>query len=183
MNISEILAKLSTATVKTLADARAFLAEAINGLSAAVDQLKIAAEEVATLKAAIVAKDADLAAAQLNINELAAKLSTAEEQAATAVSGTISVLSSSGIKVDKLEPEPLKAALKARVESEAQTLLAARGIKPLPEEPRATTDLAEPALNTDAAILAKYESMPAGPERIAFLDQHRDAIWRGQTAR
>lgn len=183
MNFAEIIETLRSASAKTLTEAKALLSRAADALAASVGQLAEANTALETARQQLSAKAEELTAAQSRITELTASLNAAQETAATAVSGVIAQLAAAGVKVDKLEPEPLQAALKARIEGEAQTLLAARGIKPLPEQLRSAADPAAGSPSSDAQILATYEKMPAGPERIAFLEKHKDTIWRAQSGR
>lgn len=175
MKFTELLAKLGATTAKTLNEARELLTEATAGLAAAVEQIATLTSQASASEQARSALESQLTMANGKITELTTELASVQ-------TGVIAQLAAVGIKVEKLEPEPLKAALAARIESEAQVLLAARGIKPLPEQIKPSGEI-DAALSTDAAILAQYESMPPGEERVAFLTKHEAAIWRAHGAR
>lgn len=88
-------------------------------------------------------------------------------------------LSEAGVKVEKLDGASIKTALTAKIESEAQTLLASRGMKPLPET---ITKPEAKDLKTDEQIEAAYLSMkPGSAESVAFVETHREALWRIQS--
>lgn len=178
MNLSEILAKLGSATVKTLADAKAYLAEAGDGLTVAAAQIGELETKLSSVNTQL---SESIAAHGKTSEELAtvrADLATAQEDAATAVTGTIATLAQAGIKVDKLDPESLKSAIHARAEAIGHELLAARGMKPLPEAIKQPGEI-EAKLSTDAEIMAAYEALPLNdPGRADFYKQHEAAIWR-----
>lgn len=182
MNFSELLTKLGNTAVTTLAAAKSALAEAVAGLTAAVAQIGELETKLSSVNTQLAESIAAHGKTSEELATVRADLATAQEQAGTAVSGTISILAQAGIKVDKLEPEALKTAAHARAEALGHELLAARGMKPLPEEVKKSGEV-EAKLSTDKEILGAYEAMPAGPERIAYLEKHEKAIWAAQTAR
>lgn len=177
MNFTEILARLGSVTVKTLSDARAMLAESVAALSAAVADLQAKSEALVSAQSELVQIKATHEQVVSELASVKQDLAAATERAAVAEGGTLAVLAESGIKIAKLEAPALKSALASRIEGEAQTLLAARGIKPLPEKLNSGAEI-EANLSSEAQILAAYEAMPAGPERIAFYSKHEAAIWR-----
>jgi len=92
-------------------------------------------------------------------------------------------LAASGVKVDKIDADTIKAALAAKISSEAQSFLAARGMKPLPEQVK-ESEAASKKPVTDDEIAAAYLALKAGSnESISFLEEHRDAIWRSHTGK
>ena len=114
-----------------------------------------------------------------------AKTAKATAEAALAArDGVItSTLAEAGIKVEKLEAATIKTALKSRIESEAQTLLAARGIKPLPEKLSNGTEI-NANLETDEQVAEAYLQMkPGSAESVAFVEKHKEALWRIQSKR
>ncbi len=183
MNFKEILEKLGACAVKTLTEAKALIAEAHTSFVALVADYEAKSSALVTAQQEITTLNATVAELNGKVTDLAASLATETERANTAVTGTITVLGSAGIKVTKLEPAELKAAATTRAEALGHELLAARGIKPLPEQLKAADEAIEANLSTDAGKLEAYLSMPAGPDRVAFLEKHKDAIWRAQTKR
>lgn len=154
------------------------LAEQKQALTA---ELSTKLTEAETQLAAAIKAKSEIEASLNSANNLVTELKT---ELAGVQTGVIAQLAAVGVKVDKLEPEPLKAALKSRIEGEAQCLLAARGIKPLPESLKPAEEAVAANLSTDAGILAAYlEHKPGSPESIAFSEKHRDALWRAQSAR
>lgn len=182
MNFSEILAKLGSATVKTLTEAKALLVEAHAAFAALVTDFEAKAAALVTAEQELSRLNATVTELNGKVAELTANLAVESERADTAVAGTISVLGSAGIVVSKLEVSELKAAASARAEALGHELLAARGIKPLPEQLKPASEVVGANLSTDEGILAAYLEMPAGPDRIAFLQKHNAAIWRAQSA-
>ncbi len=107
----------------------------------------------------------------------------AETALATKESELVATLAAVGVKVEKTDSATLKTALTARIESEAQTLLAARGIKPLPAQVKDGHEI-EAKLETDDQIRDAYLAMQHGSkESVAFLEKHKDAIWRAHTGK
>jgi uncharacterized phage infection (PIP) family protein YhgE len=178
MNFQEILAKLGVAAASTLTDARALLLEATTALGTAASELTAAQATITTLQESVTALNLSLDAAKQEMATHAADLSAAQETAATAVTSTLSALAAAGLKVEKLEPDAIKAAAHARAEALGHELLAARGIKPLPEQIKAAGDVVEAHLSSDDGILTAYEAMPTGPARVEFYAKHEAAIWR-----
>lgn len=116
-----------------------------------------------------------------------ATANTAKTEAVTALAARDTTLTATlaevGVKVAKLDGPTIKAALTARIESEAQVLLAARGIKPLPEKIKDGTQI-DAKLETDEQIATAYMALPHGTaESVAFLEKYKDAIWRSHTRR
>jgi uncharacterized phage infection (PIP) family protein YhgE len=184
MNFKELLEKLGASAVKTLTDAKALLAEAHTAFSALVLDFEAKATALVTAQEQITALNATVAELNGKVQELTASLATETERANTAVTGTIQVLGSAGIVVTKLEVGEIKQAATARAEAIGHELLAARGIKPLPEQLKPADEALDANLSTDAGILAAYmELKPGSPESIAFSEKHRDALWRAQSAR
>jgi uncharacterized protein YoxC len=183
MNFKELLEKLGATAVKTLTEAKALIAEAhasfvtlVADYEAKSSALVTAQQEIATLNATVTEINGKVA-------DLSANLASATEQANSAIAGTITVLGSAGIVVTNLEAGEIKKAVCARAEAIGHELLAARGIKPLPEQLKSADEVLEANLSTDAGKLEAYLAMPAGPERVAFLEKHNAAIWRAQTGK
>lgn len=134
---------------------------------------------------AVSARETALNATHMTALEtLATSHATALTTAATAKdTELLGYLASVGIRVAKFDKTTVEAGLKAHAEARGQELLAARGIKPLPEK------LADPAeatatLTTDAQIAEAYLKLKTGSaESIAFVEQHREALWRHNSAR
>jgi hypothetical protein len=125
--------------------------------------------------------DAKLADAVKASAELTAKLATAEAALTARDAELIATLAAVGIKMDKFEAPALQAALDARISDKAQSFLAERGTKPLPEKLNNETVI--DANLSDQAIYDKYAAMKVGPERVAFLSANSDAIWRANGAK
>lgn len=140
-------------------------------------------------KAALDTVTAQLAEANAAKGDVEAKLAEASAaktvaEAALAARDTsiIATLATAGVKVEKFEPVSLKAALDSRISTEAQSFLAARGIKPLPDVIKKTGEEIDAALSTDEQKVSAYLKLAHGSaESIAFLDKHKDAIWRAHT--
>ncbi len=182
MNFKEILEKLGASAVKTLTDAKALLSEATAALATCFADLESKSAALVTANEEIARLNATVTELNGKVTELSANLAAETERANTTVTGTITVLGSAGITVTKLETAQIKSAAQKHAEEISHNLLAARGIKPLPEVLKNPAEI-EANLSTDEGILDAYLAMPAGPERIAFLEKHEAAIWRANTKR
>lgn len=178
MDFRAFLATLSAALPKSLSDAKQILSDAAVALTAAIAELDLkitalsqAERDLATARADLEARKGELATATQTIETLRGEVASVNATA-------MSALSAAGIKAEKFEVESIKAAAAARAETLSHELLAARGLKPLPENVKESGSAPDAALTTDEAIFAKYDSMPIGNARQDFLAQHRDAIWR-----
>jgi hypothetical protein len=184
MNFAEFLAKLGSAANKTLTDAKALLVECATHLTAAVARIGEVEAANTAFQSEITTLRASLLAAEASVTTLTGEKNSLTEQLAAQSAGVISVLATAGIKVEKLDPDAIKSAANARAETLGHELLAARGMKPLPEQLKPADEVEEKNdLSSDAKILAAYEAMPTGPERVAFLTKHEQAIWRAHTSR
>lgn len=182
MNFRDLIATLSAALPKSLADAKALIAQSASALTAAVAELDTKIAALATAEQATATANAALATAQASLATVTTDLQAAIERANTAETGVLSVLKSAGLTVEKLDPAAIKAAVSTRAETIGHELLAARGMKPLPEAIKSSE--VEAKLQTDDEIAAAYlEMKPGSPESIAFLEKHQAAIWRAHTTR
>jgi len=130
------------------------------------------------LSAKLTAAESAKADSDAKLAEVAAARTTAEAALAARDGEITATLASVGVKVEKFEPAALKAALESRISTEAQAFLAARGMKPLPEEVKKSVEV-EAKLSSDDQIGEAYLALkPGSPESIAFLQKHNDAIWR-----
>lgn len=177
MTIQETIAKLAGAPVKTLTDARAALAESVAGLTAAAAQIGELEARALAAELKLSDESAKLATSAADLVSVNAKLTESTEAFSAVTTMTISALSDAGLKVEKLDADSIKSAAKSRAEAMGHELLAARGIKPLPEQIKVGENSAAAPL-TDSEILAAYEAMPVGPARVSFLAKHEAAIWR-----
>jgi len=200
MKFSAFLASLTAATFNTLAQGRDLVAQAVaqfqaigalfTAASLDADELlaggpdslkqKIEALNQAAVTSAIEAKAADLAAVHaaaidgLKTEHLAAMTKAIQ----TKESEALNCFEDVGVKLEKYDPAAARAGLQARAETLSHELLAARGMKPLPEK------IAEPAAaasapQTDEQIAAAYlEMKPGSAESIAFAEEHSEALWR-----
>lgn len=175
MNFSEFLAKLGSAAVKTLTDAKLLLGEASTQFASAIEHIAALDVKIEAFSNKINSLESDLTAAISEKDEAVAALAARD-------SVIVATLSEAGVKVEKFEPAALKAALSTRIESEAQTLLAARGMKPLPEQLKSPE--LEAKLETDAQVEEAYLALkPGTAESIAFVEKHREALWRINSAK
>lgn len=177
MNPKDFLATLSSALPKSLSDAKALLTQAaaqFTTLLAEVDAK--AAAHAADLQALSDAR-ATLATVQAELTTATGRVNELTSEIAAVHTGALATLASAGITAEKFDADSIKAAAAARAAALGHELLAARGIKPLPEQLKPAGEV-EAKLSTDAEVLTAYEAMPAGPERIAFYSKHQDAIWR-----
>ncbi len=181
MNFKEVLEKLGACAVKTLTDAKALVAEAHGALLACFQDLEAKSAALVTANEEIARLNATVTELNGKVTDLSANLAAETERANTAVTGTITVLGSAGITVTKLETAEIKSAAKKHAEEISHNLLAARGIKPLPEVLKDPATL-EANLSTDEGILAAYLALkPGTPESIAFSEKHSAALWRAQS--
>jgi hypothetical protein len=184
MNFTEFLAKLGSAVTKTLTDAKALLTEAHTMLAAAVAEIEAKASALSVAEASLITARAELATANANLVTANASITELTEKAATIETGTLAILKSAGLAVEKLDKEAITTATKKRAEALGHELLAARGIKPLPEQLNDALDTVATAdLSTDEKILAAYDALPLGtPAREQFFAKHEAAIWRAWKA-
>lgn len=181
MDFRAFLATLSAVLPKSLSDAKQILSDAAVALTAAIAELDLkitalsqAEKDLASARADLEARKGELATATQTIETLRGEVASVNATA-------MSALSAAGIKAEKFEVESIKAAASARAESLSHELLAARGLKPLPETLK--EDGAPGAPTGDAAIYDKWESMAVGPVRWEYYDKNKDAIWREQHRR
>lgn len=111
--------------------------------------------------------------------ELEARLETAQQAEQVAIS-TVETMTQAleGASIT-FNAETFSQDLTTVIETRAQDLLAASGLG------TAIAHVAEPQdpAGQDEAHLAKYESMPTGPKRLAYFAKHRAAIERAFAAR
>jgi len=178
MNFKEFLATLSAAAPKSLSEAKLLLGQAASHFTTLLADFdaKVAAhaadqQALSEARATLATVQVDLASATGRVTELTSELAAVH-------TGALATLASAGITVEKFDPEAIKAAAAARAEILGHELLAARGMKPLPEAIKQPVEV-EAKLSTDAEIMTAYEAMPLGaPERADFYKKHEAAIWR-----
>jgi hypothetical protein len=127
------------------------------------------------LSADLKAKEQALGEATAKLTDIEAKLTAAEASSKTAAD----LLSSIGFSVNATaddKPIDIKTSFASHVEKAAATLLAKDGRPPVEHiDPNAGKPEAKAS---DAELLAQYEKLPAGPDRLAFFAKHEQAIWR-----
>lgn len=201
MKFSAFLASITSATFNTLAQGRDLIAQAVAQFQAIgalfasasldADELlaggpdslkqKIEALNATAVDAAIAAKITELGTAHgitiaaLKTEHAAVILATINEKQAE----FLACFEAIGVKLDKYEVSAARAALHARAETLSHELLAARGMKPLPEQIKASDEQAETNPQSDEQLAAAYLAMkPGSPESIAFAEKHSEALWR-----
>lgn len=178
--MKDFLAILSAATPKSLSEAKLLLGQAASHFTTLLADFdaKVAAhaadqQALSEARATLATIQVDLASANGRVTELTSELASAH-------TGAIAALASAGIKVEKFEADSIKAAASARAEALGHELLAARGLKPLPEAvaaPEAATG-GKVDLSSPEKLLAHYETLALGsPERAAFFKANEQAIW------
>lgn len=181
MNFKEFLATLSAALPKSLSEAKLLLGQASTHFTALLADFDAKVAAHAADQQALTEARATLATVQAELTTATVRVTELTSEIAAVHTGALATLASAGITADKFDADSIKAAAAARAETLGHELLAARGMKPLPEV--VNSGEVEAKLSTDAEILAAYEAMPAGPVRLAFLDKHKAAIWAAHSAR
>lgn len=186
MTFQDLLSKVGFAP-KTLTEAREISADAKTSLEAVaalfaaaglnLDAMLEAGPE--SLKAHLdsISEAGDEAVARAV--ELEAQLETAQQAEQVAISTVETITTALGSQNITFNAETFGADLSARINAQAQELLAASG---LPAPVAHVSDPQDPAA-ADEAHLAKWESMPVGPDRLTYFREHKTAIQRALNAR
>lgn len=182
--LSGLLAEIDTNPIINMSAPVTFDQAALD--SKLAEQKQAITAELTAKVTTVEAQLAEAVKARAELDATLATLTAAKDEAVAALAARDSVivatLSEAGVKVEKFEPAALKAALSTRIESEAQTLLAARGMKPLPEQLKSPE--LEAKLETDAQVEEAYLALkPGTAESIAFVEKHREALWRINSAK
>jgi hypothetical protein len=178
--MKDFLAILSAATPKSLSEAKLLLGQAASHFTTFLAEFdaKVAAhaadlQALSEARASLATMQVDLASANGRVTELTSELAAVH-------TGALSALASAGIAAEKFDADSIKAAASKRAEALGHELLAARGLKPLPEAINATAEAtgSKVDISSPEKLLAHYESLAIGTtERADFFKANEQAIW------